>query len=965
MATTTRIKRRSRIGLLVGAILVAGAVAAVGWADVVGADADLLTVGNQNTRSLGTVSAGATLTSPVSFELQCSGQKHVDSGQTVTLSLQTVSGIPAAQVSATDATIGPIPAAWPDDPASGNGASCSTPAPAWPDNGDSAVTITAPSTPGSYSVGIGFRATLSPSGNQDSSSITGSSSVTFTFTVSDPDADGDGIADASDNCPAISNPGQQNNDGDGQGDACDADDDNDGVADTTDNCDFTANPGQADNDGDGIGDACDADNDNDGVANGADNCPLTDNPGQTNNDGDGQGDACDADDDNDGVGDAVDNCDLTGNPGQADSDGDGIGDVCDADNDNDGVADGADNCPLTANSDQTNTDGDLQGDACDADDDNDTVADGSDNCPLTSNTGQANNDGDGQGDVCDSDDDNDTVADASDNCQFAANTDQANNDGDGQGDACDADDDNDSVVDASDNCQFVGNTNQANADGDARGDACDPNAFAPTVGTAADDDSGSEGATLLASGSFNDGDGNDSLTLSSTDPAHFTDNGDGSWSWSYATTDNGSATVTVTASDGEHTAATDSFTWTAQNVAPSATFNAPGEVNEGSGIAISLSEVEDPGTSDTFQYRFSCDGTTWTNYGSSSSHSCPTSDNGTKTVKGQVRDDDGGESAEYSATVTVKNVAPSATFNAPGEVNEGSSIGLSLSGVNDPGTEDTFQYRFSCDGTSWTDYGSSASHSCPTSDNGTKTVKGQVRDDDGGESNEYSANVTVKNVAPVIQNYSATGASAAACIGGNSVNLSFTVDDPATEAYDPITGTINWGDGNTTNIAGRSISQSHSYAAGSYTIQVNLNDGDGGAASKNHAVSLLYSTGAGLLQPINADKSSNFKLGSTFPLKVKVTDCNQTSVSGLTLTVALTKLGTASGGVNEAVPESQPDDGNTMRYDSSAAHYIYNLSTKRSYFATTPYSPLELGQYKVTISGGGIAPVVGQFDIVK
>ncbi len=49
-----------------------------------------------------------------------------------------------------------------------------------------------------------------------------------------PDADVDGIADGSDNCPNVANPNQENYDGDGQGDACDADDDNDGVPDVND-----------------------------------------------------------------------------------------------------------------------------------------------------------------------------------------------------------------------------------------------------------------------------------------------------------------------------------------------------------------------------------------------------------------------------------------------------------------------------------------------------------------------------------------------------------------------------------------------------------------------------------------------------------------------------------------------------------------------------------------------------------
>ena len=318
--------------------------------------------------------------------------------------------------------------------------------------------------------------------------------------------------------------------------------------------------------------------------------------------------------------------------------------------------------------------------------------------------------------------------------------------------------------------------------------------------------------------------------------------GDGDWTaWgtsasdSCPTTDNGTVVVKgqVRDDDGGESEVY-SADVTVKNVAPSASFNAPADVDEGSNINVSLSDVVDPGTADTHEYRFKCGDGDWTAWGTSASDSCPTTDNGTVVVKGQVRDDDGGESEVYSADVTVKNVAPSASFNAPADVDEGSNINVSLSDVVDPGTADTHEYRFKCGDGDWTAWGTSASDSCPTTDNGTVVVKGQVRDDDGGESEVYSADVTVKNVAPTVNLSGPNTANE-----GDTQTYTFTVTDPGADTFSfvsgPPTNYPTCGDHGvlvgTPTVAGGSFVCRFDDGPNTTNVAIKIKDDDGGISS--------------------------------------------------------------------------------------------------------------------------------------
>ncbi|MFN8516883.1 MAG: fibronectin type III domain-containing protein, partial [Chloroflexia bacterium] len=106
-----------------------------------------------------------------------------------------------------------------------------------------------------------------------------------------------------------------------------------------------------------------------------------------------------------------------------------------------------------------------------------------------------------------------------------------------------------------------------------------------------------------------------------------------------------------------------------------------------------------------------------------------------------------GEATSNAVTITITNVAPSATFAAPASVGAGVAFTLALTDTTDPSSDDTTA-GFTLPSTGGSAAAATARSgrvsmaSCPTSATGQRAVAGKVRDQDGGE-REYTATVQV------------------------------------------------------------------------------------------------------------------------------------------------------------------------------------------------------------------------------
>ena len=115
---------------------------------------------------------------------------------------------------------------------------------------------------------------------------------------------------------------------------------------------------------------------------------------------------------------------------------------------------------------------------------------------------------------------------------------------------------------------------------------------------------------------------------------------------------------------------------------------------------------------------------------------------------------------------------------------------------------------------------------------------------------------------------------------------------------------------------------------GAKTITKTVTDNVGHTVSKSCTTQVQYMYG-GLQQPVNADGSSIFKLGSAVPVKFHLTTAAGNGVAGAVARVDVAKLtNNVEGTFVEAVaPGTSADDTNIFK-DQGGGDYQLNLKTK-------------------------------------
>ena len=157
-----------------------------------------------------------------------------------------------------------------------------------------------------------------------------------------------------------------------------------------------------------------------------------------------------------------------------------------------------------------------------------------------------------------------------------------------------------------------------------------------------------------------------------------------------------------------------------------------------------------------------------------------------------------------------------------------------------------------------------------------------------------------------------------------NINASATSSSGATVSYDQPTASDDF-DGIVPVYC--SPQSGSSFALGTTQVTCSATDSAANTTQKSFYVNVTYAW-SGPLQPINADGSSVFKLGSTVPVKFALTG-GSAIVTNVIARLYYAKVSNNIAGSDlESTSTASASAGNLFRYDAATGQYIFNWGTK-------------------------------------
>ena len=327
--------------------------------------------------------------------------------------------------------------------------------------------------------------------------------------------------------------------------------------------------------------------------------------------------------------------------------------------------------------------------------------------------------------------------------------------------------------------------------------------------------------------------------------------------FSFTPDDDGLYDIHLVVTDGDGSSGEGAATLPVSNVAPTIPLLGAAEVEEGRPYDLTLGQVADPGTDAVARFVISWgDGTLEVlQHPGPRRHIYADDALATGPITVTLVDEDGTHADAGTLHRMVRNVPPTAgVFTGP-PVNEGTGTAVLFVNQGDISAVDaaagfSYGYDFNADG-DFDDPGEIAWSTSPSAtvpgdyldDDPGHVVRLVIRDKDGGET-EILQTLVIRNVAPSVD----AGADARASEGTAAfVNVPFRqegrISDPGADDW---TVTIDYGDG-TPPLPGAVVDRrfvlEHAYVeAGTYTIGVVVDDGDGGVASDQVIVEVVDDT---------------------------------------------------------------------------------------------------------------------------